>query len=104
MPLRAPKNFLEWLLLFSPALVVYAAVLISISFPAPEFEWGLSKTLMGGLVGSAIASAICVVAGYVFTKPTSAPFVRPLWSLLTALLVGTFNIGVILTASVLFAH
>ena len=102
MPFRPPKSFWEWLLLFAPGVAMYLSTLSIAGLSG--FEWELYDTLLGGLVGFTIALVICVFAGCVFTKPTLAQHARIAWSLLAAVFVAAFNIGVILTVSVLVAR
>lgn len=97
--MRLPKGFWEWVLLFSPAAALYAAILISNYRLAQGFEWGLYQMLLGAIAGAVIASVICGFAGYVLTKPAASPYARCAWGFLAAILVALFNVAVILTVS-----
>ena len=67
MPFRAPRNFWEWVLLFSPALVIWVATAIAFVLPAPGFEWRIYFPFIGTLCGSFMALWLCVFAGRTLT-------------------------------------
>jgi hypothetical protein len=94
MPFRAPKNFWEWVLLFSPAMVIWAATAIAFVLPPPGFEWGLYFPILGALAGSVIALLLCVYAGYLFTKPTPEPSGRHMARFASASLIAFLNLGI----------
>ena len=91
MPFRAPKNFREWLLLFSPALVIWAASVIGFFIPSGH-EGGLASE--GTFVGSIVALGLCVGVGYEFTKPNPRWGIRNAWSLLATAAVVAVNFGI----------
>ncbi len=94
MPLRAPRNFWEWALLFAPVVVVWLTTLIASVLPAPGFEWGLYQPMFGVLAGSTIALGVCVFAGRVLTKPHPELFVRRARCLAAATLIAFFNFSI----------
>ena len=94
MPFRAPGKIREWLLLFSPTLVIWLATLIGFVIPAPGSEWKLYMPFFGVSAGSVLALLICLIAGYAFTKPTLELPARRAWGLLAALALAVVNFGI----------
>jgi hypothetical protein len=91
MQFRAPKNFWEWVLLFSPALVIWAATAIWLAFP----HYGeIGVLFVGSFYGSIAALVISSVAGHAFTKPNQQRSVRYSAVVLAAILIFTMNIGI----------
>ena len=90
MHFRTPKNFREWLLLCSPALVIWAGTAISAAMPGNNTEGGL----LGGLLGCFAAGLISLVAGFIFTVPNPKWAMRALWILIMAIAVAVVNFTV----------
>ena len=91
MPFRAPKNFWEWVLLFSPALVIWLASAIWLSFP---HRGDVGVLLVGPFIGSAVALVLCFFCGIRFTNPTPKPSGRHLARLASASLIAVLNLGI----------
>ena len=89
MHFRAPKNFREWLLLCSPALVIWVGTAIAAAMPG-ENEGGL----LGGLLGCLAAGFISLVVGFVLTVPNPRWLIRAVWILIVSVAVAVLNFAV----------
>ncbi len=91
MYFRAPKNFWEWLLLSSPALVIWAGTAIGASIPGShEGEGGL----LGGIMGCFAAGFVSLGIGFVFTVPNPRWPLRAVWILIVGCAVAIVNFAV----------
>ncbi|MEO6740358.1 MAG: hypothetical protein ABIP20_08900 [Chthoniobacteraceae bacterium] len=89
MPFRAPKNFWEWLLLCSPALVIWAGTAIAAVMPG-ENEGGL----LGGLLGCFAAGFISLLVGFVLAAPNPRRAIRTVWILIVGCTVAILNFAI----------
>jgi hypothetical protein len=96
MPFRAPKNFWEWLLLFSPTIVMVSAAVVWSQFyrPRSEYDECDSNTLWLGV--PLIALFLCVFSGFVITKPSLRPSDRIIWTLNGMFIVAAIHFVIVL--------
>ena len=89
MGIRPPKTKWDWLLLCSPALVIWGGTAIGVSIPGDN-EGGL----LGGLFGCFVAGVICLVAGFVFTMVNPKWVLRAVWILIVSVIAAALNFGI----------
>ena len=92
MPFRAPKNFWEWVLLFSPAMVIWIAA--AILFAIVRYDNGVGAVFVNPVVWSYVAFALSIIVGHIFTKPNPNCWVWSGWSFVAAILVVLLNYAV----------
>jgi len=87
--MRAPKRWWEWAVLFSPAAVVLLATGYDLAFIPRGGR--MLVGLDGAFVGACIALPLCLVAGWLLTKPQPRPLVRAAWFTLMSIAVLAVN-------------
>ena len=88
MHFRAPTKLWEWLLLCSPALVIWAGTAIGASMPGNE------GGLLGGILGCFAAGFISLVIGFVLTLRNPGWPLRAVWILIVSCAVAIVNFTV----------
>lgn len=90
--MRLPKGFLEWVLLFSPTLVIWLAT--AVWFAIPHYGGDVGVMFVGPVVGVVVSLLLCFFVGCVFTKPTPEPSLRHMARFASASLIAVLNLGI----------
>jgi uncharacterized membrane protein len=98
MGFRPPERVRDWVLLFSPAAMMLLATFAGMAF---EKRGNEEAVLMYALLAACLAAPLCIVMGFVFTKPNPRWHVRAAWILLAALAVAFLNYSIAIGGCVL---
>jgi len=89
MPFRVLTKLWEWVLLFSPAVIVLLATAYDVYFVPRGGR--MLVGLDGAVIGACFAVPLCFVVGFVFTTPQPQWYQRAAWSLVMSLAVLVLN-------------
>ncbi len=91
MGFRPPERVRDWVLLFSPAVMMLLATFVGMAFQKQDNGEAI---LLFALLAAFLAAPLCIALGFVFTKPNPRWPVRAAWILPAAVIVAFLNYSI----------
>ncbi len=95
MGFRPPERVRDWVLLFSPAVMMLLSTFAGMAFQKQDNgEAILLFALLAAFLAAFLAVPLCIALGFVFTKPNPRWPVRAAWILPAAVIVAFLNYSI----------